>query len=369
LQELAGDALALAIRAHPGFQLRRCLAFLFMFGPTPFRDIFLVAGFELREMRRSRRLLLAGALYMLVAAFGSYTFVDFLARVQPLTNMADNARNQEQYSQYGPPSANRPPPTPTSVPATAPATPAGDSTAPSQGKLFQRGSPFRGLLRGAVTGQAAQDFLLSQPPIVLFHMLVSLAILPLVTMLTSSESISQEHQSRGVRFIALRTGRAEFVLGKVVGQGFTIALLTLLGGFVCVSMAAWKLQDFAFWPTLYALLLFWPRIVVYCVAFLGLASLCSMNSSTPVASRIFSIVALASLLYLNSLCLVYLTGLDPAGAEAHLLKALDFLIPYSHEYDLWYPELATYGGAMAALVFIGLFFTAIGLIFYRKRDL
>jgi ABC-type transport system involved in multi-copper enzyme maturation permease subunit len=333
-----------------------------MFGPTPFRDIFLVAGFELREMTRSRRLLLAGALYMLVAALGSYTFVEFLTTVQPITNMADMPRNRGgPFQQFNPPPASRPPP--------APAAPASTSTAPAQGKLFQRGSPFRGLLRDTVTEQAAADFLVSQPPVVLFHMLVSLMILPLVTMLTASESISQEHQARGVRFIVLRTGRGEFVLGKVLGQAFTIGLLTLVGGLVCMGMAAWKLQDFEFFPTLWALLLFWPRIVAYCIAFLGLAALCSMNSSTPVASRIFSIMGLGGLFFFHHLCQVYLDGLSSTSGEAWLLNALDFLTPYSHQNGLWYPELATYGGAIAALVFIGIFFTAIGLLIYRERDL
>jgi ABC-type transport system involved in multi-copper enzyme maturation permease subunit len=331
-----------------------------MFGPTPLRDIFLVAGFELREMRRSRRLLLAGALYMLVAAIGSYTFAEFLTRVQPITNMGDYQRNRGgPFQQFGPGPALRPPP--------APAAPAG--TSPSQAKLFQRGSPFREVLGRSVTDQAALEFLVSKPAVMLFHMLVSLGILPFITMLTSSESISQEQQSRGVRFMVLRTGRAEFVLGKVLGQAFTIALLTLLGGFICMGIAAWKLQDFEFWPAFSALLLFWPRIVAYCIAYLGLAALCSMNSSTPVASRIFSIIGLGAMFFSYEIMQIYLVGLDSASGEARLLNALGFLLPYSHEYDLWYPELATYGGAMAALVFIGAFFTTIGLLIYRERDL
>jgi hypothetical protein len=158
-------------------------------------------------------------------------------------------------------------------------------------------------------------------------------------------------------------------LGKVLGQAFTISLLTLLGGFVCMGMAAWRLQDFEFMPALSALILFWPRIVAYCVAYLGLAAMCSMNSSTPVASRIFSVIGLGSLFILHHLCEVYLVGLDAASGEARLLHAMDFLTPYSHEFALWYPDLPTYGGAMLALVFIGTFFTTIGLLIYRERDL
>jgi len=176
-----------------------------MFGPTPFRDIFLVAGFELREMLRSNRAILFASLYMMVAAMGSYLFVQFLTSTQPAREPPPQRDNRPFFNRPATPS--RP----------DPAAPI-DPTKPTQGRLFRRGSPFYGLLSGAVDEQKAVDFMASQPAITLFHMLISLMVLPMVIMITASESISQEHQSRGVRFVALRTGRTEFVLGKILGQ-------------------------------------------------------------------------------------------------------------------------------------------------------
>jgi ABC-type transport system involved in multi-copper enzyme maturation permease subunit len=330
-----------------------------MFGPTPLRDIFLVAGFELREMTRSRRAFLFAALYLLVAAIGAYGFVDFLTRVQPLTNPAPMFRQ-------------RVPPTPTGArPPGSTAAPAlaADTSAPAQGRLFRRGSPFRELLSSSVTDQEAVQFFLSVPPITLFHFLISLTILPFVIMLTSSESIAQEHQLRGIRFVALRTGRGDFVLGKVLGQGITVALLTLFAGGVCMAIAAWKLQDFEFFPTLTALLLFWPRLFVYCAAFLGLAALCSMNSSSTVASRTFSIVGVIFLWLTHHFALLYLDTLAAGSAQARAWQVIDFLTPYSHQNNLWYPETSYYGGAMASLVFLTVLYITFGLFFYRRRDL
>jgi len=330
-----------------------------MFGPTPFRDIFLVAGFELREMTRSKRAFLFAALYMIVAALGSYGFVQFLTATQPMREPPP--RRDGRPFDFNTPSPSRPEPPATTVTV--------DPNRPTQAKLFQRGSPFRGILSGSVDEQEAVDFMAALPPITLFHMLISLMILPMVIMITSSESISQEHQSRGVRFVALRTGRAEFVLGKVLGQGVTIALMTLLAGAVCMAIAAWKLQDFEFFPTLSALLMFWPRLTAYCVAFLGLAGLCSMNTNSTVGSRTFSLIGLVSLWFISHLVNVYIVFLDVGGGWARLLRAIDFFSPFSHQNDLWYPETVRYGGAMAALVFLGVFYLAIGLINYRERDL
>jgi ABC-type transport system involved in multi-copper enzyme maturation permease subunit len=386
----------------------------FMFGPTPFRDIFLVAGFELRDMLRSRRAILFAAMYMLVAALGSYIFVNILNSVQfaaqSPASQADAGRNRRPFFFGGPQNRRGPadtgnPAVPTataSTPATSTtpsasakldvatpssatpsasgtsspspslptqvATPA-TSTKPNEKWLFERNSPFRNVLRGSVDGESAIDFLSGMPAITLFHMFISLLIMPLVIMLTSSESIAQEIQTRGVRFVGLRTGRIEFVLGKVLGQGATIAGMTLLAAAICIAMAAWKLGDFEFMPTLSALLLFWPRLLAYCVAYLGLAALCSMNSSSTVASRTFSIIGLVFLSITHYYAGIYLFNLPSNTAQAMAWHAIDFLTPASHRLDLWYPEPGHYLGAMASLVFLGALYTAIGLIFYRRRDL
>jgi ABC-type transport system involved in multi-copper enzyme maturation permease subunit len=323
-----------------------------MFGPTPFRDIFLVASFELREMRRSRRALLFATLYLIVASLSSYSFAQVLSVVQPITNMGQSRPTL-------PGLRNAPPPP-------APASP---STAPEQNKLFQRGSPFRGMLRNSVVDQDAVEFLISMPPMALFYMLISFMFLPLLIMLTASESVAQEHQTRGTRFIALRTGRAEFVLGKVLGQGFVIGILTLFSAGVAMAVAAYKLADFEFLPALSAMLLFWPRILAYALAFLGLAGLCSMNSSSTVVSRTFSIVSLVALWILHHLAQVYIAALPEGDTRMYVFKTLDFLTPYSHQNAMFYPQLSHYGAAMAALVFLAAFYIGIGLIFYRRRDL
>jgi ABC-type transport system involved in multi-copper enzyme maturation permease subunit len=328
-----------------------------MFGPTFFRDSFLVAGFELRDMTRSRRAFLFAALYLIVAAFGSYFFVQALNTVQPISNMG---RNRGPFGEFGPRRPDRQ--------ATTPTRPT-DPNAPAQRDLFQETSPFRAMLRSVVTDNDTFYFLVAQPPITLFHFWISFFVMPLVIMLTSSESIAQEIQTRGVRFVGLRTGRAEFVLGKVLGQAVTIALLTLLAGGMCMAIAWWKLSDFEFLPALLSTLLFWPRLACYCMAFLGLAGLCSMNSSSPVASRTFSIMGLVGLWLTHHLSQVYIASLPNGGAQAQAWKVIDFLTPYSHQGDLWFVQPGTYGWAMVSLIFLAALYIGIGLIFYRRRDL
>ncbi len=326
-----------------------------MLGPTPLRDTYLVAGFELREMLRSRRAFMVLGLYLAIAAVATYVFVQFLAQLQ--TVVANPA------TLMGPPPNARAGTTPTAPEAPAQAavvTPA----APRQDALYGRRSPFRGMVRNMMSTPELADFLLNLPPISLFYFTTSLLMVPFLIMITASETVAQEHQSRGVRFIALRTGRVEFVLGKVLGQGLLMALVTLCSGGMGMAIAAWKLQDFDFMAALDGTLLFWPRLVAYCVPFLGLAALASMNSSSVVSARVFSLGGLVAMWVGHQFARSYAdTPYETLG------NFIDHLTPYFYQNDLLYPSYQQVGAAAAALVGLGALYIAVGLIFYRRRDL
>jgi ABC-type transport system involved in multi-copper enzyme maturation permease subunit len=325
-----------------------------MFGPTPLRDIGLVAAFELREMLRSRRALAVLALYLLAAAFTAYVFVTVLERIQEATRNPAALITGAQDNAPGRPGGRR------GGPIFAPS----PADKPSQGILTQRNSPFNRVIFSAVTEPEAREFLEKQPPIVLFFTLTSFIFVPLLIMITSAETIAQEHQSRGVRFVAMRTGRAEFALGKTVGQAAMLGLVTLLAGLMCLVIAAWKLHDFEWGAGLRSLLVFWPRVAVFGLPFLGIAMLCSMNTGSAMMARAAGLVGLAGLFVSHQLVEQFVDSL--AGP---LLVVLDFLAPYSHRDDLWSPSLNTVGPQLLVLVGLTLGYLCVGLIFYRRRDL
>ncbi|MGA2053328.1 MAG: ABC transporter permease subunit [Opitutales bacterium] len=329
-----------------------------MLSPTPFRDTYLVAGFELREMLRSRRAFLIVALYLLVAAFATFNFVRLLNVTQNLTQAPPRWQRRDVPAPNPATSGHveahpfQPPP--------ATAVPKG----PSQGAFFSRWSPFRGILSDQVTDPTTVDFLVAKPLIALFFMLVCLLAVPILIMITASESIAQEHQTRGVRFTALRTGRVEFVVGKVLGQAFLMAVVVLLSAGLCLAMGAWKLADFEWGPAISAMLVFWPRIVAFCVPFVGLASLCSMNCSSALSARAFALIGIGAVWMVHGL-----TGYYADTSLAGFFNVLDQFEPYAHESELWTATYATVGPAMAILVGLGVLYVAVGLIFYSRRDL
>jgi ABC-type transport system involved in multi-copper enzyme maturation permease subunit len=329
-----------------------------MLSPTPFRDISLVAGFELKEMLRSRRAFLVIALYMLMAAFATFNFVHILNLTQNFTVTPPQWQHREvrgpNPATSGRPSAEmyKPPP-----PSTAP-------TGPSQGAFFARNSPFRGVLGTEVADQATVDFLVAKPLIALFFMLICLLAVPILIMITASESIAQELQTRGVRFTALRTGRVEFVVGKALGQALLMTVVVLLSAVMCMAMGAWKLQDFEWGPAISAMLIFWPRIVAFCLPFVGLAAFCSMLCSSTLSARAFALIGMGALWTVHELA-----GYYTDTSLASFFNALDQLDPYSHQAELWMGTYATVGPAMAILAGLAVLYVGIGLIFYARRDL
>ncbi len=325
-----------------------------MFGPTPLRDTALVAGFELREMLRSRKALAILALYLLAAAFTSYIFVSVLENIQAaVRNPAALITGPTGGGRGGQPGRPR-------GPVFAPSPP----DKPSQGILTQRGSPFNRVIFSQVADPDARDFLEKQPPIILFFALVSFNFFPLLIMIASAETVAQEHQSRGVRFVAMRTGRAEFALGKALGQAALMAAVTLLAGLLCLTIAAWKLEDFTWGAGLRSLLVFWPRVAVFGLPFLGIAMLCSMNTGSAMMARAAGLIGLALLFVAHQLVEKYADS-----AFGPVLGVLDFLAPYSHRDDLWLPSWNDAGPQMLMLAGLGLGYVCVGLLFYRRRDL
>jgi ABC-type transport system involved in multi-copper enzyme maturation permease subunit len=325
-----------------------------MFGPTPLRDIGLVAGFELREMLRSRRAIAIIALYLLMAALTSYLFVSAMENIQAAVNnpaalVAPPGRGEGP----GRPGGRRGP-----VIAPSPA------DKPSQGILTARGSLFNRVIFSQVADPNAREFLERQPPVVLFFVLTSFVFFPLLIMITSAEPVAQEHQSRGIRFVAMRTGRAEFALGKTLGQAALLALATLLAGLLSLSIAAWKLSDFAWGAGLESLLVFWPRLFGFGLPFLGLAMLCSMNAGSAMVARVTGFAGLAGLFVVHQLADKY-----AESSFGPVLRVLDFLAPYSHQDDFWLPSWNDCGPQMLVLTGLALGYVCTGLVFYLRRDL
>lgn len=303
-----------------------------MIGPALLRDLLIVAAFELREMLRTRRILIVLALYLLGGLVAAYGFVEFLRAVEEAAAKA-----------LGTAATSRP----------------GALT----DQLLQE-PMYQGAFRSFFRNNDEADFLIHFPPMALFFAWSSFSFVPVLIVITATDTVAQETMSRGFRFINFRTGRLEYVLGKATGQLFLLAVLTLSTAFVYMLVAAIGLYQFELGDNLTAMLYFWPRILAYCAPFLALSvSISAMASSTNVA-RAISIMALLGFTVLNA-ALRHYSRLDPSW----WMDLVRFLMPLMHRDALWGPDWLEVFGVMFTLLSLGGLYLAIGIAVFARRDI
>ena len=168
---------------------------------TFLRDAWLIAGFDLRESIRTRRALVLALLYLLVASITSYIYVEVVKLAQEAASEVIGGMGD----------ANE------QLAATAAAGAAQDAG-------------YTGLLYVIAGGDnVIAGHLATYPAMVLVFAWFSLGALPWLISLTSYDLVAGDLHQRTVRFVALRTSRGAFVLGKLLSQVLLVAMIAGLG--------------------------------------------------------------------------------------------------------------------------------------------
>lgn len=303
-----------------------------MMGPTPFRDIWVMAELELREMLRTRRILLVLVLYLFGALVASLFFVEFIGQLE-----------------------------------TAAASALGTTAAGRPGALTQqllKEPSYRNIFGNLFKGSGDVEQLIQIPAISLFFGWSSINFVPLLIMLTTTDTVVQELQSRGMRFLIFRTGRLEIVAGKALGQALLLTLVTALTALVYAAVAWYQLYGFELVPTLSGMLFFWPRILTYGLTYLSLGvSISCVTSSVNMARGI----ALLSLLFVGILnrLIIFRQNLSPSI----FLDFLQFLLPPSHKDMLWHTDWTLVAGTLLTLLALAGLYLAAGIWYFARRDI
>jgi hypothetical protein len=296
------------------------------------RDVLVIAGHELAEALRSKRVLLFALLYVGGAIGGTVLFIEFLSGMEAM--LADTlmvARSSQ---------------------------PGAFTRALMSSEQAQR------FLSRMLDDEALAAQLVTVPPLSLFYGWLVLSFCPALVMLTAPEAVTQDLSTGAVRFSLVRTSRLSYSVGKLVGQAALLGVSVLAG-----ALGVWLVGHFrfvGFVPLENALwLLGWSgRGFVYCLAYVGLAlGLSHATRSVPV-SRVLGLLALA--------LLAALWGLSRTDwvteHAAPLARTLSQLLPAAHERSLWHPALGDRLPAMVMLVALGISYFALGYRFRSRRD-
>ena len=204
------------------------------------------------------------------------------------------------------------------------------------------------------------DYLTQTKPVLLSAMLVILLFLiPCLVSLGAFNQLSGDIQTKGLRYLLLRTERANLYVGRFIGTFiFTMIVLAALMGIVTIYMVA-KIN---FYPA--GDLILWSLQGYGALAFLALPyiALCSWISSA--IDSPFGSMAITQMVVWFWPLLISL------GTNANEnVKYAGYVMPWSYKYWLLSPDVPTLVGAWAIMLAFTALFTFMGMRTFQTRDL
>lgn len=290
------------------------------------RSIQLVAGFDLVESLRSRKAIVLLALYLMGALGASAIFIRILTAIRErLETEVGRAVDIKQLME----------------------------------------SPGMSRFAGALTGDIdVAKAIVGIPPMAIFYGWLAMTFVPILVLFTSSDAVSGDLSSGGVRFSLFRTDRISWATGKLIGQTILMAVGVLVGALGSWLLGWLWLDGMPLGATAWWLLRISGRAIVYNFSYLGMALCASQLTRTPIRSGGLALMIMF---------FCYLAGnivqFEPLAEQApSLFLGLSKLFPNGHHLWLWHPGWFESGTAMLGLVLIGLAFFGIGFWRFARRD-
>lgn len=226
-------------------------------------------------------------------------------------------------------------------------------------------TPFGQLIAGGLVAalaagddKALAERLASIPSPLLFAYWFTLFVMPMLVLLMGFDQISGELSTRSVRYLAFRSRRVAWALGKALAQAVALFGLSLAANLVVLVFCFVSVPEVSASAAVAWLAILWLLSVVYGIAYVGLVTLVSALFRTPFLALVAGAVALVVL---------GIAGLMARWVE--VLHPLAYLLPGSYSAGLISPDVAVALTSVAALLgFAALFLgAAVGVL--RARDL
>jgi hypothetical protein len=218
------------------------------------------------------------------------------------------------------------------------------------------------ILAGMVGSKATVRELLHLPLLAIWELGFGMGVLPLIAAGASAESVAIDVGTRAIRFEALRTGRAEIVAGRFLGQVLlmAIALAVSLAGSWALGLVG--MVGHTPWGLAAGMVWVFPRLLVWCVPFIGLGVFTSQLTASPAWARALAIVLLGVTYVIAGVRLMVGQPWATVG------DALAPLLPQTWSADLFQPG---FGWLISACCCVGLgvAYAAVGSVRFLRRDL
>ncbi len=299
------------------------------------RDTLLVARFELGEALRTRLLLVMVLLFVGGGGFSAWGFSKFIAQMENVSAQALGAPGSKQ--------------------------------AGSQLGRLRHTPMYRTLMRAVSGDEQKAAYMASLPPMVLFYAWMTLAFTPWLVLLTSADTIAAEVASRSIRYTALRTGRLEYAVGKLIGQTVIVAAVIGLAGITFYVVSWIFMAGFAHGEMARGILSYAPLVLAHALPFVGFALFASMVMSSANAARALALggMSILGILYGLSRAEELRTG----SVSNALWDLAAYLSPFGHTDGLLYPGGAAFWTDLTICLALTAVYFGVGFAWLRKRDL
>jgi ABC-type transport system involved in multi-copper enzyme maturation permease subunit len=189
------------------------------------------------------------------------------------------------------------------------------------------------------------------------------------------DQISGEISTKSIRYLVVRVRRSSLVVGKFLTQTTVLALLTGVCVLAMVLVSLAVDPDFHFGKAAVTFLKLWAVALVFSLAYLALASMCSALFRYPSLSLVVNIIALFFIWAVALVGNIYQLPGHTASAMTFssyktesVISYLRYLSVWNYSPDLIHPQWERWGAAGAAHVGFALIFLAGSYLVLRARD-
>ena len=226
-----------------------------------------------------------------------------------------------------------------------------------------KSKPFRRMVRQGVGDEVFED-IAGRHPVELFYAWLVFAFVPLLAVMVAGNRISDDLRSGSARYMLVRATRAEWAVGKFVGQVLMTALALAVSALGAWGVALYRLSGVGAASLLTGMVGWGLRALVYSVAWLGVALGLSQTTHSGSRATAFGIVSIFVFLVLAQ----FLVRWGKANDWRVVLENFDVLIPYSPRMLLWRRGMAPLLAGAGHLFALGAFYFSLGHVFLARRD-
>ena len=208
------------------------------------------------------------------------------------------------------------------------------------------------------TDEQSRFFLAEKPALISLFFILLFAFLPFLAFLSGFNQTSGDIGSRGLRYLLLRTERANVFLGRLIGTYiFTVAVITVIiavvGLYVIVKVKFYDAGDVIPW-----LFRGWLAAAMFVMPWIALCSWISATIPVPFLSLL---VAQGGLTFWVILVAIMKGKLAELGYMA-------YATPWGYKWWLLDPSLGKMFGAFVIMLAFTAVLTLLGLRTFHRRD-